>query len=229
VITTSGWTRGRLLDRYGLPDERVHAAPPGVDPAAAAPGSPAGRALLCVAPVSRHKGHDLLVEALAAVADLPFDCVCIGSLDRDPAFVARLRRRVQEHGLTDRVRFAGPRTGADLDAGYAAADLLVLASRGETYGMVVTEALARGIPVLATAVSGLPEAVGRAPDGSLPGLLVPPDDSAALAAALRRWLGDPDLRRRLRSAARGRRATLAGWPATAERVAGVLAAVAAAA
>ena len=72
------------------------------------------------------------------------------------------------------MRLAGPRTGDDLDAAYAAADLLVLASRGETYGMVVTEALARGIPVLATAVGGLPEALGRAPDGSLPGLLVDP-------------------------------------------------------
>ena len=73
--------------------------------------------------------------------------------------------------------------------------------------MVVTEALARGIPVLATAVGGLPEALGRAPDGSLPGLLVPPDDPAALAAALRRWLSDADLRDRL-----GRRAAAARRP-----------------
>ena len=103
------------------------------------------------------------------------------------------------------MRFTGPRTGADLAAAYAAADVLVLASRGETYGMVVTEALARGLPVIATAVGGLPEALGRGPGGDLPGLLVPPDDPAALAAALRRWLGEPDLRQRLRQSAAERR------------------------
>lgn len=226
VITTSGWTRGRLLDRYGLPGERVHAATPGVDPAAVAPGSEAGSALLCVAAVTPHKGQDRLAEALAAVGDRPFSCVCVGSLDRDPAFVGRLRRQVRAYGLADRIRFAGPLADGDLDAAYAAADLLVLASRGETYGMVVTEALARGIPVLATAVSGLPEAVGRAPDGSLPGLLVPADDPAELAGALRRWLTDPGLRQRLRCSARGRRTTLTGWTATAERVSDVLATVA---
>jgi glycosyltransferase involved in cell wall biosynthesis len=93
--------------------------------------------------------------------------------------------------------------------------------------MAVAEALAHGVPVLATAVGGVPEALGRAPDGSLPGLLVPPDDPAALTAALRCWLDDADLRQRLRGAARGRRPALTGWPATAERVSAVLTAVAA--
>ncbi|MGK5676817.1 glycosyltransferase family 4 protein [Micromonospora sp. URMC 106] len=228
VVTTSGWTRRRLLDRYALPADRVHVARPGVDPAPAAPGTPAGGNLLCVAAVAPHKGHDVLVEALAAVADAPWDCVCVGALTRDPAFVARLRRQAAGYGLTDRVRLVGPRTGAALDAAYAAADLLVLASRRETYGMVVTEALARGIPVLGTAAGGLPEALGRAPDGASPGLLVPPDDPAALAGSLRRWLDDPGLRGRLRRAARGRRGTLDGWPVTATVTDAVLAAAMAA-
>jgi glycosyltransferase involved in cell wall biosynthesis len=227
VITTSAWTRTRLLSRYRLPADRVHVATPGVDPAALAPGSDAGSELLCVAAVTPHKGHDLLIEALAMITDRPVSCVCVGALSRDPDFVGRVRRLAQAHGLTDRIRFAGPRTGADLDAAYAAADLLVLASRGETYGMVVTEALARGIPVLATAVDGLPEALGRAPDGSLPGLLVEPGDPAALAGALRHWLADAGLRRRLRCSARDRRTTLTGWAVTAQRVASVLTGVAA--
>ena len=67
----------------------------------------------------------------------------------------------------------------------------MLPSRAETYGMVVTEALARGIPVLASDAGGLPETLGRDPDGRVPGLLVPPGDAAALAAALRGWLDDP--------------------------------------
>ena len=125
------------------------------------------------------------------------------------------------------MRFTGALAGPDLDAAYAAADVLVLASRAETYGMVVTEALARGLPVVATDVGGLPEALGGGADGDRPGLLVPAGDPAALAAALRSWLGDSDLRRRLRLAAQERRATLAGWSATSERLACVLAGVAA--
>ena len=93
------------------------------------------------------------------------------------------------------MRFAGPRTGAELDRAYAAADLLVLASHAETYGMVVTEALARGLPVLAADVGGVTEALGHGEDGTRPGLLVPPGDPAALGAALRRWLGDADAAR----------------------------------
>ncbi|HEX7746575.1 MAG TPA: glycosyltransferase family 4 protein, partial [Micromonosporaceae bacterium] len=165
VVTTSEWTRRRLLDRYGLPADRVHVAPPGVDRAPRAPASVGGSELLCVAAVTPHKGHDVLTQALAAVADLSWTCICVGALTRDPDFVDRVRRQIRDSGLADRVRLAGPRTGADLAAAYAAADLLVLASRGETYGMVVTEALARGIPVVATAADGLPEALGRAPDG----------------------------------------------------------------
>ena len=140
--------------------------------------------------------------------------MCVGSLDRDPAFAEASAPPAPDGGLDDRVRFAGPRTGADLDRSYAAADLLVLASRAETYGMVVTEALARGLPVVAAEVGGVPEALGHGADGTRPGLLVPPDDPAALGAALRAWLGDAELRRRLRRAARERRASLAGWSAT---------------
>ncbi len=222
VIATSAWTRKRLLEEYGLPADRVHVATPGVDPACLVPGSDAGSELLCVAAVTPQKGHDLLTEALATITDLRFACVCVGALSRDPGFVGRLRRLTQAYGLTDRIRFAGPLTGDELDAAYAKADLLVLASRGETYGMVVTEALARGIPVLATAVSGLPEALGRAPDGSLPGMLVKPGEPAALAGALRHWLSDAGVRRRLRCSARDRRTTLTGWAVTAEVVSSVL-------
>ncbi len=222
VVSTSAWTRERLLDRYGLPADRVHVAPPGVEVAPVAPGSDAGTRLLCVAAVTPHKGYDVLAAALAKLADVPWSCVCAGALDRDPGFVDRLRRQVDGYRLTERVRLVGPRTAGRLDAAYAAADLLVLPSRGETYGMVVTEALARGIPVLVTAVGGLPEALGRAPDGSVPGLLVPPGDVAALAGALHRWLTDAGLRHRLRRSALDRRATLAGWSVPVEVISKVL-------
>jgi glycosyltransferase involved in cell wall biosynthesis len=217
VVTTSGWTRRRLEELYALPADRVHVAEPGVDAAGLAPGTEAGDALLCVAAVTPDKGHDVLLEALTTTTELSWRCACVGSLDRDPAFADAVRRRAQHRGLGDRMRFPGPRTGPALDRAYAAADLLVLASHAETYGMVITEALARGVPVIATDVGGVSEALG---DG---GLLVPPGDPAALGAALRSWLGDAELRGRLRRAARERRESLRRWPATTSVLAGVLA------
>jgi glycosyltransferase involved in cell wall biosynthesis len=222
VITTSSWTRGRLLLRYGLPPDKVHVAQPGVDPAQLASGTDRGGELLCVAAVTQHKGHDVLLGALATIAYLPWRCLCPGTLHREPAFVECLQHRAEVAGIGDRICFPGPLIGDDLDQAYAAADVLVLASRAETYGMVVTEALAHGLPVIATAVGGLPEALGRTTDGRRPGLLVPPDDSGALAAALRDWLADAGLRQRLRESARERRSTLSGWDGPTDRIAHVL-------
>lgn len=225
VLTTSRWTRDLLVELYDLSPERVHAAEPGidpVDPGGLAPGTPDGGELVCVASVTPRKGHDVLLEALRSVADLPWSCRCVGSLEVDAGFARDLLQRVRAGGLAPRMRFTGPRTGADLDAAYATSDVLVLASHAETYGMVVTEALARGLPVIATAVGGVPEALGETRDGVSPGILVPPGDPAALAAALRDWWGDPGLRERLRAAAVGRRSTLASWQDTAARVARVL-------
>ena len=222
VITTSEWTRQVLMQMYSLPEHRVHVARPGVDAADLAPGTADAGALLCVAAVTPGKGHDVLLDALATIGRLDWYCRCVGSLDRDPAFANALANRVQSGGLGDRVCFAGPLTGAELDRSYRAADLLVLASRAETYGMVVTEALARGLPVIAAEVGGVPEALGRDRDGVAPGLLVPSGDAGALGAALRAWLGNAALRQRLRWAARERRAALPGWTATTSTVAGVL-------
>jgi glycosyltransferase involved in cell wall biosynthesis len=222
VVTTSAWTRRRLLQLYPLPAERVHVAEPAVDAADLATGTAAGGSLLCVAAVTFDKGHDVLLAALAAATDLSWHCVCVGSLDRDPPFVERLRRRSQNAELADRVSFPGPRTGPELDRSYAAADLIVVPSRAETYGMVVTEALARGLPVVAAEVGGLPEALGHGADGTRPGLLVAPDDPEALGAALRAWLIDAELRGRLRRAAGERRESLSGWSTTTSVLAGVL-------
>jgi glycosyltransferase involved in cell wall biosynthesis len=223
VVTTSAWARHRVLELYQLRAERVHVAQPGVDHADLAAGTEEGGQLLCVAAVTFDKGHDVLLDALETVSDLSWHCVCVGRLDRDPAFVQALRRRAAVAGLGERVEFLGPRTGADLDRTYAAADLLVLPSRAETYGMVVTEALARGVPVVASEVGGLTEAIGHGRDGIRPGLLAPPGNSASLRAALRAWLGNAALRQRLRQAARERRASLSEWPTTASCVAHVLA------
>ncbi len=227
VVTTSAWSRDRLVELYGLPADRVHVAEPGVDVASLAPGSALGGSLLCVAAVTPDKGHELLLDGLATVTELSWRCECVGSLVRDPAFTGAVHRRARELGLGDLVSFRGALTGDELDRAYAAADLLVLPSHAETYGMVVTEALSRGLPVIAADVGGVNEAVGHGEDGTRPGLLVPPGDPAALGAALRAWLEDAELRDRLRRAARERRAKLRPWAATASAVADVLGGVAA--
>jgi glycosyltransferase involved in cell wall biosynthesis len=226
VVTTSAWTRQRLLERCGLAPERVHVASPGVDLTAGAPGTPDGGRLLCVGAVVRHKGQDVLLEALGSLPELRWSCTLVGTLDREPSFVAALYRRVAEAGIADRVRFAGALRRNELARQYRAADLLVLPSRLEAFGMVVTEALAAGLPVVATAVGGVPEALGRTGD-EVPGMLVPPEDPIALCDALADWLGSAELRDRLRQSARARGAALAGWHRTAEQVDAVLRAVAA--
>lgn len=210
IVVTSDAAARRVRELHDLPPERVHVAPPGVDPAPPAAPSPGGGRLLCVAAVTPRKGHDVLIAALTRLADLDWSCTCVGATP---------------HGVPaapERVRFVGPRAGDALDAGYAAADLLILPSRAEPYGMVVSEALARGLPVLATRVDGVPEALGRAPDGTLPGDLVPPGDPDALAAAVRGWLTDPALRLRWRTSARARRATLRDWDTTTRLLSEVL-------
>jgi glycosyltransferase involved in cell wall biosynthesis len=221
VVVTSEWTRRQVMTRYAIPACRVHVARPGVDPVAA-PARPVRGHLICVGVLGRHKGQDLLIEALAGLADQDWHCVLVGSLDRDPDFVEQLQTRITSLGYGHRVRLTGVLYGAALSHAYTTADLLVAPSRYETYGMTVTEALAHGLPVIAAAVGGLPEALGFAADGTRPGQLIPPGDPAALAAALADWLGNEGHRHRLRAAARQRRSTLRGWEQTTHEIANAL-------
>jgi glycosyltransferase involved in cell wall biosynthesis len=227
VIATSHWTRQWLLSAYSLSPQRVHVIEPGVDEADLAEGTAQGRQLLCVAAVMPHKGHDHLVAALSALSEHDWTCTCVGSRDRDPAFVDLLEQQAQAAGISDRIAFVGSRTGAELTRSYASADLLVLASRAETYGMVITEALSRGLPVIATDVGGVSSALGAGPRGDRPGALVPAEDPGSLAVALQQWLDDPGLRRKWRASALDRRMSLSGWDECAGQLAQVLQQVAA--
>ncbi len=206
VVATSPSAAHRLASHHGLP--QVHVVPPGTDPAPPATGTDGASRLLCVASLTPRKGHDVLVRALASVADLPWTCAFVGP-ERWP-----VRDLVHHHALDSRIELPGPLSGPALDRAYATADLFVLASLAETYGMVVTEALARGVPVVASAV---PDALG---DG---GVLLPAGDVTAFGRALRRWLTDDDWRRDLRGRASARRRELSTWDETAARLAQVLA------
>ena len=222
VVTTSDWSRRWLLEHYRLDTGRLHVAVPGVEVADPAPGTEAGGELLCVASVLPAKGHDVLLAALATLADLDWRCTLVGPLDLDPDFVDELHKSAADTGIADRVLFAGPLAHDEVRTAYAGADLVVLPSLAESYGMVVTEALAHALPVVASAVGGVPQALGHGDDGSTPGVLVRPGDPDALAGALRRWLEDPRRRRRLRRSAGLRRLTLPTWSRTTARVAAAL-------
>ena len=217
VVTTSG-TTARGLTRYGVPSKRIAVIEPGTHPAPLARGSSGpGVALLCVAAVVPRKGHAVLVEALSGLADRDWHLTCVGSLGRSPQTVAALQLRIAVLGLAHRVTIRDAVDRAALDACYAGADVFVLPTFHEGYGMALAEALARGLPIVSTRAGAVPETVP-----SDAGLLVPPGDAAALRDALARVLDDAALRARLAKGARRARARLPDWDATCARLAAVL-------
>ena len=222
VVTTGRWTRQLLLKRYRLLPSSVHTVEPGVHAAELAPATAAGTRLLCVAAVVPGKGHDILLAALELLRNLPWTITCVGSLTVNPELAELLQQQIECRGLLGRVSFVGTRSGSELDAAYRDADLLVLASRGETYGMVISEALARGLPVVATDVGGVGDALGTISDATRPGILVSPKSPVALAKGLRSWLSDANVRTDLRVAARERRSNLLSWSTTSTQLALVL-------
>jgi glycosyltransferase involved in cell wall biosynthesis len=143
------------------------------------------------------------------IADLDWELLCVGSLERDPAEAAALHQAIARHGLGARVTLAGEWPPERLGEAYQAADIFVLASFLEGYGMAFAEALAHGLPIVATRGGAIPDTV---PESA--GLLVPPGDAPALAAALRRLLTDAALRRELAAGAASAGATLPSWDDT---------------
>jgi glycosyltransferase involved in cell wall biosynthesis len=226
VVTTSQWSRDRVVAQHHLDPNRVTVALPGVDPGPQSPGTSVGRNLLVVGPLVPAKGHDLLVTALAGLTDLTWHCTFVGSLDLDHEFVRTLTSAVAQAGIADRFLFSGPLSRAALDDLRTRTDLVVSASRREAYGMAVAEGLARGIPAVATDVGGHAEAVGVTGDGSRPGALIRANDIEELRSALRQWMTEPAVRHRWRQSAALRRRELPAWAQTAQTVAGVLAEVA---
>lgn len=217
VFVTSEAT-AEALGPYQVDRSRITVVVPGTDEAPTAPGGRDGTTrLLCVATLTPRKGHDLLIEALAPLASLHWTLTCVGSLTRGAETAAALRQLIGRHGLAEKVVLAGELTGNALESAYQSADLFVLPTRHEGYGMVVAEALARGIPVISTRTGAIPQLVG-----SSAGLLVAPGDGAALNDALRRVLGDSALLASLREGAQVARHMLPRWPESCAKMARVL-------
>nr|NLI51629.1 glycosyltransferase family 4 protein [Propionibacterium sp.] len=218
VLVPSAFAARDLAARFALSEAPV-VARPGQDPAPLADGSDPPL-LVMVGAFTPGKNHALALAALAALTDRPWRLTLAGGEPARASTLPALRHRVAAAGLGGRVRFAGVLRDAALDALWAAADLLLLPSLAETYGMVVSEALARGVPCLVGAGTGAVEAL-VGPAGSTPpaGAALDPDDPEAWRAALARWLDDPGLRAAWRARAVLRRAELRPWDDTARTIA----------
>jgi glycosyltransferase involved in cell wall biosynthesis len=222
VIVTSPATARLVVFDYGVPAERVTVARPGNDRVPPTRHQPARRddggvQLLSVGTVIPRKGFDVLVAALAELTDLPWRLTIAGDLTRDRNAAAQLERDVARRGLRQRIDILGAVSSARLAALYAAADLFVLASYFEGYGMAYAEAVALGLPVIGSNAGAIPDTVPT--DASV---LVPPGDVAAFAQALRDVIANSDLRQRLARAARAAAPQFPTWRQSAEIFAGAL-------
>ena len=225
VVVTSASTAGDVA-AMGVAPDRIAVVEPGTDPVPRPPDAGAASRrgpvrLLCVATLTARKGHALLLQALAALGALEWELHNVGSLERDPETAARVMALAATPALAGRVWWHGEVDAATLQTHYAAADLLVLPSLHEGYGMVVAEAIAAGLPVLASRAGALAHTV---PAGA--GLLVPPGDATALQDALARLITEPGLRTQLAAGARAAAGRLPTWAQQAARFAAVLKGVA---
>lgn len=217
VIVTSPSTGRLLAADYAVPAERIVTAMPGTARKARAIGSGGVRLeLLAVGSIVPRKGYDLLVAALAGLAARDWRLTIVGA-DRAPDHGRALREQIAAAGLAERVRLPGAVSDAVLDDLYRRADVFVSASHYEGYGMVLAEALQRGLPIVATTGGAAGETV---PAGA--GLAVAPGDVVGLAAALDRILADAGLRRTLAAAAFAAGEALPRWEDTARIVAACL-------
>lgn len=207
VVVTSPATARLVASDYGVSTERITVARPGNDPAPRSHGSRDGVPhLLSVGAVTPRKGFDVLIAALAALAALPWRLTIAGDLTRDPNEAARLQACISEHQLSNRIAVLGAISAERLATLYDEADVFVLASHFEGYGMAYSEALSRGLPVIGTMAGAIPDTVPLTA-----GLLVAPGNVAELADALRRVIADGELRRRLSEGAFASAAALPTW------------------
>lgn len=220
VVCPSAWTARYLGDHYGVPTDRLAVAHPGTaEVTPPAPGRrPGPPRLTSLASLTPRKNALALVEALAASVDLPWTLTICGPDDADPGYAARLRARATLTDVRGRVTVTGSREGQDLEDLWGSTDLLVLPSLAETFGMVVTEAIARGIPAVVVAGTGAQEALGLAGEPPAGSAVELPD----LPAVLRRWLMDPQLRAAWAGAARDGAGRLPTWDDAARELAAAL-------
>jgi glycosyltransferase involved in cell wall biosynthesis len=222
VVTTSATTARTVVADFGVGADRITVAPPGTDPVTPVLRSNDGVVrLLAVGSLVPRKGYDVLIAALATLLDLRWHLTIAGDRTRDPATAKGIDEDIRRCNLSDRVAVLGAVPPERITALYAAADLFVLASRFEGYGMVYAEAIAHGLPVIGTTAGAIPDTVPAAA-----GVLVPPDEAPALASVLRRLIENPEERRQLAAAACAAARELPTWETSAKLFARAIEAVA---
>jgi glycosyltransferase involved in cell wall biosynthesis len=213
VVVTSPFTSRLMVSDYGVQLDRVAIVKPGTDRATRSRVKTGGPVeLLAVGAVTPRKGYDVLLAACALVVDLPWRLTIVGDLGRDSDAAARLEVDVARLNLCDRVLLTGTIQADRLTSLYANADLFVLASHFEGYGMAFAEAIAHGLPVIGTTVGAIPETV---PPNA--GVLTPPGDIGAFSVALRRLIEDSHERHRLAAVAWASANALSTWEQAAEQ------------
>lgn len=216
VLTPSGFTARILIEEYGADPARITVCRPGTDAPEAGPRIPDDPPLILSVGIQHpRKGHDILLRALAEIGDLPWRAVIVGS-PYDGGHARALQRLRADLGLDDRVRFTGLVSTAERERLSRRASVFALATRFEGYGLVFDEALAHGLPIISCRTGAVPDTVP-----SDAGVLVPPEDPRAFAAALRRVLTDDGARSQLASASARAGAALPSWldtATTAQRV-----------
>ncbi|MBX9588632.1 MAG: glycosyltransferase family 4 protein [Hyphomonadaceae bacterium] len=217
IIVSSPTTAETLAADFAVPTPKITIAEPGTDPAARARGTGKPLQLISVGSVVPRKAYDTLVRALAQVADRDWRLAIVGPTDRSAAALAMLETAVRETGLGPRIVVAGTAGPEQLEAYYAAADVFLLSSLYEGYGMVLAEAMARGLPIVCTTGGA---AAATVPDAAA--IKVPAGNVAALAQAIARVLDDRVLRRQMSAAAWTAGQNLPRWEDTARTIAGVI-------
>jgi glycosyltransferase involved in cell wall biosynthesis len=217
IVVTSPTTAATLAADFGVPRNKIAVARPGTDPAVRARGTGRPLQLLAVGSVVPRKAFDVLVRALGPLRDRDWRLAIVGPDDRDSGALAALRSAITETGVADRVTMVGPVDTQELAGYYAAADVFVMPSLYEGYGMALAEALARGLPIVCTTGGAAAKTV---PDSAA--IKIAPGDERMLSAALARILDDSALRRRLADAAWVAGQTLPRWEDTARIIAGVI-------
>ena len=224
VVVPSPHTRAILIEQFGVAPENISIALPGFD-RPTPPGTPVPKAapplILSVGIICERKGHDVLLAALDRLRDLPWQAAIVG-LTHDRGVEAALHRQRAALGFDARVTFTGVIPAAALDRLWRQAHLFALATRYEGYGMVLSEALLHGLPVVSCTVGAVPDTL---PPGA--GILTPPDDPAAFATALERLLTDPAAHAAMAATACAEGAALPRWEEAAAVMARALARAAA--
>jgi glycosyltransferase involved in cell wall biosynthesis len=222
VVVTSEATARIVIADYGVPHHRINVVRPGNDPSSTAVGSNDGTVrLVSVGSVIPIKGYDLLIAALATLTDLPWHLTIAGDRGRDPKAAAQLDADIEAYGLGERIELLGAVPPECINQLYLASDIFVLASRFEGYGMALAEAIAHGLPVVSTNVGAIPNTV---PVGTA--ILVPPEDAATLASAVRHLIENPHERQRLATNARATATQFPTWEESARLFAKAIEAVA---